>query len=147
MNISFFPQMKKCPCCKAVNLIRVNGVAYENPLQVLSEWILKKVFNCRKCKVELGLFLHDSTKEKKLVWMDFIRCEDSHYDDLYKLQKTKNDLNEQQKNIIKNEKIIKKYYDVIKKITNIQNKIRLDQARLKIKMKIEKKATSIRNVF
>jgi hypothetical protein len=147
MDINFLPQIKKCPCCKVINIIKINGVTYENTLQLLSGWILKKIFNCRGCKVELGLFSHGSTKEKKLVWMDFIKCENSHYNDLYKLQKIKNDLNEQQKNIIENDKIIKKYYDVVKKITYIQNKIRLDQAKLKIKVKIEKRTTSIRNVF
>ena len=147
MKLGFFPHIKKCPCCKTINLIKVNGVSYENPLQVLSEWILKKVFNCKKCKVELGLYFHASSSEEKLVWMDFIKCEDLHFNDLHKLQKDKDYLNDQQKSLADNDKIIKKYYNVVKKITDIQNRIRLDQAKLKIKIKIEQRATSIRNVF
>ena len=40
MNI--LPKVKKCPCCNSINLIKINGVAWENKFSSLSEWILKK---------------------------------------------------------------------------------------------------------
>ncbi len=143
MFFSFLPKIKSCPCCKTINVVKVNGVAYENKIEILSEWMLKKNFNCNKCKVKLGLFQHKSTKIENLVWIDFIRCEDFYNKDLHKLQKTKNNLYEEQNNIIKNEKMKKKYYATVKKITDIQNKIRLNQTKLKIKVKIEQRGTLI----
>ena len=77
----------------------------------------------------MGLFLHDSTKEKKLVWMDFIRCEENYLKKLIKLQKNKEKYKENSKE--------KEFAKTIKEIQSIQNQIRLDQVKLKIKAKIE----------
>ena len=143
MFFSFLPKIKRCPCCKAINVVKVNGVNYENKINILSDWALKKKFNCNKCKVELGLFRHKSTKIENVFWIDFIKCENFYNEDLHKLQKIKNNLYEEQNNIIKNEKIKKKYYATVKKITDIQNKIRLNQTKLKIKVIIQQKRSVI----
>ena len=29
MDINFLPQIKKCPCCKVINIIKINEVALE----------------------------------------------------------------------------------------------------------------------
>ena len=65
MNI--FPKIKKCPNCNSLNIIRTNGVIYENNFQSLDGWILKKIFNCKKCNVQLGLFLNNSEFVEKKI--------------------------------------------------------------------------------
>jgi len=127
MNI--FPKIKKCPSCNSINLIKINGVTYENKFFSLSEWILKKKFNCRKCKVELGLFINNFNQIEKLIWFDYFKCEADHLNKLNKLQKSKIKYREKDKK--------KEYLKVVSEIQTIQNKIRLAQAKVKIKVKIQ----------
>tara|TARA_B110000263_G_scaffold244737_1_gene253200 strand:- start:349 stop:750 length:402 start_codon:yes stop_codon:yes gene_type:complete len=127
MNI--FPKVKRCPSCNSINLIRINGIVYENKFVSLSEWKLKKKFNCRKCKVELGLFINNSDQLEKLVWIDYFKCEEGHLNKLIKLQKHKMKYRESAKK--------KEYVKVITEIQTIQNQIRLDQAKVKIKVKMQ----------
>jgi hypothetical protein len=127
MNI--FPKVKRCPSCNSINLIRINGIVYENKFVSLSEWKLKKKFNCRKCKVELGLFINNSDQLEKLVWIDYFKCEEAHLNKLIKLQKHKMKYRESAKK--------KEYVKVITEIQTIQNQIRLDQAKVKIKVKMQ----------
>ena len=64
-------------------MVRLNGIAHENEFKSLHGWILKKIFNCRKCKIEMGLFIHPENKnEEKLVWIEHLKCEDLYYDQL-----------------------------------------------------------------
>jgi len=123
------PRFKKCPSCDSTNLIRINGVSYENKFSTLSEWKLKKKFNCRKCGVELGFFLHNSTKFKKLIWLDILECEDKQSNELNKLEK--NRIEYMAKNMDTEQK------KATAQIQAIQNKIRLDQSKIKIKVKIQ----------
>ena len=128
------PRVRKCPRCEGFNVFRVNGVTYENAFKSLADWTVKKIFNCRKCKIELGLLEHsDMEKKEKLIWIDLFRCQDSYYDRLKELQ-----LNE-----TKSLKQSEKYYKLQKEIKDIQNKIALDQIKVKIKAKIQKKGTLI----
>ena len=126
--MSLLPKFKKCPCCKALIIFKVNGVKYDNAFQSLSSWTLKKKVSCKKCNVELGLFINNlDDKEEKLLWIDLFKIEDFYYNELSKLQKNKVDFK-------KNDK---KYQSALKEIASIQNKIRLDQAKIKIKLKIQ----------
>ena len=111
----------------------VNGEAFQNNFLSLKDWKLKKIFNCRKCRIELGLFLHNDCKEEKLIWLELFKCQDSFFNQLNKLQTNK----------LKNKSQNKKYNDILKEITNIQNKIRLDQIKIRIKMKIQNKGLLI----
>jgi hypothetical protein len=125
MNI--FPKIKKCPSCGTFNVIKINGIVYENSFESLVNWTLKKIFNCRKCKIELGLFLNNYDKKEKLVWLDYFKCEDNFYNTLVKLQSSKS----------KYKKFNKKYNQTLEEIKNIQNEIRQNQIKIKIKYKIE----------
>ena len=127
MNI--FPKVKRCPACNSINLIRINGVVHENNFASLSGWVLKKKFNCRRCKVELGLFLNNFNLLEKIVWIDHFKCEENHFNKLGKLQKYKIKYRENDKK--------KEYLKVITEIETIQNEIRLDQAKVKIKVKMQ----------
>jgi transposase-like protein len=128
------PRVRKCPRCEGFNVFRVNGVTYENAFKSLADWTVKKKFNCRKCKIELGLFEHsDIEKKEKLVWIDLFKCEDYYFDRLKELQIDET----------KNTKQSEKYYKVQREITNIRNKIALDQIKVKIKAKIQKKGMLI----
>ena len=118
MNI--LPKIKRCPCCDAVSLIKINGVAFENAFESLAEWNLKKIFNCRKCNVQLGLFSDKLNQRDKLIWLDFLKCEDLHYNKLNKLYKIKEKS--------KNNK--KKFNDTIAEIKKIQNDISLAKIKL-----------------
>ena len=129
--MSLLPKIKECPACKNLNIITTNGILYENNFKSLQEWNLKKIFNCRKCKVKLALFLHNHSKQESLIWIDWFKYEDNYYDTLLKLEKDK-------KKYFKH-KSDKKYNNTLDEIKNIQNKIRLDQIKLQIKFKIEKK--------
>jgi len=132
--MSLLPKFKKCPCCKALIIFKVNGVKYDNAFQSLSSWTLKKKVSCKKCNVELGLFINNlDDKEEKLLWIDLFKIEDFYYNELSKLQKNKIDFK-------KNDK---KYHSTLKEITSIQNKIRLEQAKVKIKLKIENRLVLI----
>jgi|TARA_B110000116_G_C16693772_1_gene516460 hypothetical protein len=127
MNV--LPKIKKCPCCNSINLVKINGVAYENKFASLSEWILKKIFNCRKCRVELGLFVHNNNHIEKLIWIDYQKCEETQLKKLNKLQKNKVKYRENNKH--------KDYLRIINEIQNVQNQIRIDQTNVKIKAKIQ----------
>ena len=129
--MSFLPKIKKCPNCNSLNIIRINGIIYENNFQSLNEWILKKIFNCRKCNVQLGLFLNNSElygkKLEKLIWMELLSCEEPYYEQLNEL-------------VIKKEKYKKqgrKFFETNNTIREIQNKIRSDQVKVKVKLKIK----------
>ena len=135
--MSYIPKIKKCPSCDAINLIRINGVSYENKFRSLYDWTLKKIFNCRKCKIELGLFFHINHQNEKLIWLDYLKCEDSYFNTLLALNIMKN----------KNKKSKKKFNKFSKEIQDIQKQIRLEQTKLKIKYKIQKKGMLIRHVY
>jgi hypothetical protein len=126
--MSIFPKIKPCPACGSLNLIKTNSIAYENNFKSLGDWVLKKIFNCRKCKIELGLFFHKKLENKnKLIWTDFIKCEENYYNVLQRLQVNK----------IKYQKNKEKYYKILDEIRAIQNEIHLTQIKLKIKHKIQ----------
>tara|TARA_Y100000741_G_C18183921_1_gene530516 strand:- start:69 stop:476 length:408 start_codon:yes stop_codon:yes gene_type:complete len=131
------PKVKKCPCCKRINVVLINGITYENNFHSMADWVIKKLFNCRKCKVELGLFIHKTEKKEKIIWMDIFKCEDSYYDQLNKLHKIK------EKNI-NNKKL---YNTTLDDINKLYNKIRAEQVKIKIKVKIQSKGILIGHVY
>ena len=135
-NMSFLPKVRKCPQCGTFNFLKINGIAYDNEFQTLKEWQLKSKTHCRKCKIEVGLFIntHDKKKEK-LIWMDFIKCEETYLKKLKRLEKNKIKYEENDKR--------KEYLRTIKQIQDIQNEIRLDQIKLKIKVKIQNRGILI----
>jgi hypothetical protein len=128
MNI--LPKIKRCPCCYTFNIFKVNGITYENNFKSLVSWILKKKIICKKCKVEFGLFIN-SKNEEKIIWLELLKCEDDHLDKLNQLHKTKKKYAENSKEL--------KYIKTIKEIQNILNEIRLDQIKVKVKVKIQNK--------
>jgi len=91
-------------------------------------WILKKKLKCKKCNEELALFVHaKNNKDEKLVWINFLKCEDVYFKQLNDLQISKDKLS------INN----KQYSSTLKRIYDIQNNIRLEQVNLKVKLKIQ----------
>ena len=100
----------------------------------LSEWNLKKTYSCRKCSVELGLFSKNDGVEK-LVWLDFIKCEEIFYKKLVKLHKIKE----------KNKENEKKYYKTLDDIRKINNEIHVSKVKLGIKFRLEHKGLSLRH--
>ena len=129
MNI--FPKIKECPNCNSVNIIKTNGIMYENNFKILKGWILKKIFNCRKCNIQLGLFFNnDKANEKKvekLVWLELLNCEEFYYNQLKKLEEKKEKFKREEK----------KFIATNNEIRIIQNKIRSDQVKVKVKIKIK----------
>ena len=98
----------------------------------MSDWALKKIIDCRKCKVEFGLFINNKNKKvEKVVWMELFQCEDIYLDDLIKLQSNKEKYGQKSRNI--------KYNKTLLEIQNIQNKVRLDKVKVKIKVKMQNK--------
>ena len=136
--MGFLPRITKCPCCNTFSLIKLDGNVRVNPFKNLADWIIKKKFNCRKCKEELGIFTHRSSFKEKIIWLNMIECEDRYYDKLDILEKRKNKL-------VKTAN--KKYYETLKDIKNIQNQISLDKIKLKIKFKIQKKEILSRDIY
>ncbi len=134
--MNMLPKIRRCPCCNTISLIKVNGVSYQNGFESLSEWNLKKIFNCRKCNVQLGLFSDKLEQKDKLIWLDFLKCEDSYHNKLNKLYKVKE----------KNKNNNKKLNDVLQEIEKIQNEINLAKIKLKIKFKLQHKGTLLRHV-
>ena len=131
--MSFLPEINRCPCCDTVNIVRIkndtNGKA--NPFKNLKGWKLGKRFHCRKCKEELGLFLNDTSNDrKKIVWLNSLKVEESFYDRLRILENSKNKLAKNPND---------KYYQILKEIEDIKDKIRYDQIKLRIKFKIIKR--------
>ena len=124
--MSLFPKIKKCPCCNAINIIRVNGTTYENNFQSIADCTFKKFFNCKKCKEELGIYVDHSSQKERVIWLAYYKCTDDYFNDLSKLQAEKN----------KSPKLSKRYFAVLKEIQTIQNIISLNQIKLKIKAKI-----------
>ena len=119
-------KIKECPCCLGLNIIRVNGKAHENNFQRLKGFILKKIFNCRKCKAELGLF-EDNDNNNQLFWMELLKCEDVYYKNLNNLQNSK----------LKCKGNNKKYNAILKEITTVQNQLRQEKIKLKVKHKMQ----------
>ena len=135
MNI--FPKIKRCPCCNGVNFLKVNGITYKNTFQSLDDWILKKEFRCKRCKQDLGLFINMNSKDEKVIWIDYLKCEDIFYKELKELQVIKNKTNNKSK----------KFLYTTKKISEIQNKIRSEQAKLRVKLSIQSHGVLIRHVY
>jgi len=105
----------------------VNGVVYKNLFISLPNWILKKTFNCRKCFVELGLFYNTQHEIEKLIWLDFLRCEEVFYKKLIKLHETKEKKQDNEK----------KYYRTLDEIRKINNQIHLSKVKLGVKFRLE----------
>jgi len=135
--MSFFLKIKRCPCCNSFNLIKVNGITYENKFKSLADWILKKEFKCKKCKQELGLFINMRNNNEKIIWINYLKCEDFFYKKLNELQLVKS------KAKIKS----KKFSSTNEEIREIQNKIRLEQVKLRVKLKIQSHGVLIRHVY
>jgi hypothetical protein len=133
MNI--LPKIKRCPCCNAFSFLHVNGVVYKNSFTSLPEWTLKKIFNCRKCFVQLGLFYNSHHEIEKLVWLDFLKCEEIFYEKLIKLHETKE----------KNKENEKKYYKTLDEIRKINNQIHLSKVKLGIKFRLEHKGVWLKH--
>jgi len=128
--MNFLPKIKKCPCCNSINLFRVNGTSYKNNFKSLLDWTLKKKINCQKCKVAFGLFIDNkNNKIEKVIWMELLECEDVCLDALNKLQISKVKYKEKNKE--------REYKNTLQQIQDIQNKIRLDQSKVKIKVKMQ----------
>ena len=130
-NLSILPRIKVCPCCEAANVIRVNEIKYHNPFRSLSDWTLIKKFNCRRCKVELGLFYHATDPKEKIIWLEHFKCNDVYYDELKMLRKSAS----------KNKKNKIKYYEVMENIKKIEDIIQSEQVKIKIKIKIKNKGS------
>ena len=130
--MSLLPKIKRCPCCNSFNLFKTNGLIYKNEFKSLIEWTLKKKIVCRKCRIEFGLFINNKNATEKIIWMDLIKCEDDHLDKLNKLHNHKKKYKEKNKE--------PEYIRTIKEIEAIQNQIRLDQAKIKIKIRIQNKS-------
>tara|TARA_B110000196_G_C20783378_1_gene492096 strand:- start:85 stop:486 length:402 start_codon:yes stop_codon:yes gene_type:complete len=124
------PKIKRCPCCNAINLFQVNGIAYENKFKSLIDWTLKKTIVCRKCGIEFGLFVNNKYKKalEQIVWIDILKCSDNRLDELNKLQKNK------EKFKLKNNEL--KYIKTLKEIEGVLNQIREAKINIKIKAKI-----------
>ena len=136
MNI--LPKFRRCPCCGSLNLVRVNGMTYENVYHAYASWHLKKKFNCRICKEELALFIEPNSNKEKIEWLSYFECEDFYYDELNKLYEEK---------IKRSKSMNKKYQDTLKNIEAIQKKISVSRTKLKIKLKIKSKGMLIRHVY
>ena len=134
--MSILPKIKECPVCGSYNLIGINGLTFENNFQSLADWTLKKKLSCRKCHAKLGLFLNNSLKKDKLIWIDYLMCEDIYFNDLNKLQLKKEKYKSNKK----------KFDKTLDEIRNIQNEIQLKKVKLKIKFKIETQGMLIRHV-
>jgi len=128
-----FPVLKECPCCLVVNIIKI-GDKYENIYKSLLGWTLKKKFICRNCGEQIGFFTknRNSYKQKKVVWIKDLECDEVFYTKLNKLQKRKNKFNKT---------VNDKYHKIIHEISEIQNEIRKSKIKLKIKFKIQKRLT------
>ena len=135
-------KISNCPCCNSLNIIKVNGITYNNSYKSLENYILKKIFHCRKCKEKLGLFIKQNfeknSKSTKVLWLDSIECEDKYYPELKKLEEIKNKYTK-----IKN----KKYFEALNEIYYIKNKINKEQIKLRVRLKIQKKGMLIRHVY
>ena len=124
------PKVKRCPCCSSINMIRADGVNYENNSKSLAKSVLKKKIKCRKCKEEIGYF-SKSPEQEKFVWLNELMCEDFYFERLNKLKKIKSKLSKS---------LDEKYYEVLNEIESIENSIRQDKIKLKIKFKIQKRS-------
>ena len=124
------PKIKRCPCCNALNLFQVNGIAYENKFKSLIDWTLKKTIVCRKCGIEFGLFVNNKCKKalEQIVWIDILKCSDNRLDELNKLQKNKEKFKLQNKEL--------RYIKTLKEIECVLNQIREAKINVKIKAKI-----------
>ena len=97
---------------------------------------LKKIFNCRKCKQQLGLFINQSERKEKLIWLEHYKCYDDYFNDLSRLEIEK----------CKSKKSSKKYFVILKEIRNVQNAIFLNQTKAKIKIKIQNRGMLIKQI-
>jgi len=135
--MSFLPKIKRCPFCSSLHVIKTNGAIYKNTFQSLNKWSLKKIFNCRKCNIELGLFSNNSEfneKEiQKLIWMELLNCEDRYHTQLKELNGEKD----------KYRTTSKRFFETNNTIRQIQNKIRSDQIKVKIKVRMRTRLRGI----
>ena len=132
--MNLLPKLKKCPCCNTLIIFKINGAKYDDTFQSLASWTLKKKISCKKCNAELALFINNlDYKKEKLIWIDLFKVEDCYYNELKWLNQNK----------VRGKKNNKTYQTTLKEITEIQNKIRLEQAKVKIKLKIQNRLVLI----
>ena len=137
--MNLLPKIKKCPSCGSLNLFRINGIAYKNNFKSLSDWSLKKIIDCRKCKIEFGFYINNENKRvEKVVWMELLQCEDIYLDALVKLQSNKEKYKQKNKD--------REYKKTLLEIQNILNKVRLDKIRVKIKVKMQNQSIFAENI-
>ena len=127
--MKFVPKLKTCPNCETIQIIITNGIVYDNPFKSLKGWILKKSYKCRKCKETIGLFVNLTSSEEKMVWFNYISCEDKFFEKLVYLQEQKSKFLK-----IKNKN---KYDKISERISKIQNEIRESKLKLQISVKIK----------
>ena len=65
----------QCPCCNSLNVIKVNGITYENNYKSLEGFVLKKIFNCRKCNEQL---VNDTLKLEDGSKVQISKCPSDH---------------------------------------------------------------------
>ena len=76
------PRLKKCPYCFSINILKnkktdtssvpmVEILPYDSYYKSLQDWILKKKFKCRNCKIKLGFFIHNQSFREAIIWLDF----------------------------------------------------------------------------
>ena len=81
-NSITLPKLKKCPYCFSINILKnrwndspgvpmAEILSHDSYYIDLSNWILKKKFNCRSCKIKLGFFIHSKTFREAIVWLDY----------------------------------------------------------------------------
>ena len=74
--------LKKCPYCFSINILKnkwkgnssvrmVEILSHDSSYKDLSNWIFKKKFNCRSCKIKLGFFTHSKTFREAIIWLDY----------------------------------------------------------------------------
>jgi len=133
-------KLEKCPCCGSANIIRINGITYNNNHKSLEGYILKKIFNCRKCKERMGLFLKDAEdgykKVTKVLWLEDVQCNDEYHEIFKKLEEEINELKEAIK--CKSDSDIKNEFgDIYFTLLNLSNflKINPESALQKTNMK------------
>tara|TARA_B100000700_G_C14613663_1_gene654808 strand:+ start:127 stop:537 length:411 start_codon:yes stop_codon:yes gene_type:complete len=127
--MKYIPKLKTCPNCESVQIIIANGIVYDNPFKSLKGWVLKKSYKCRKCKERIGLFINSTSSEEKMVWFNYISCEDKFFEKLVYLQ--------EQKSMFLKNKNKNKYEKISEKILKIQNEIKESRLKLKISVKIK----------
>lgn len=125
------PKIINCPWCNKTHFVKLNGIQFENNFKSLQEYTIKKRLRCSKCDANLAILTHNQDGRRRVIWESYYQIFDDQFEPLKELQDKKEYILKTEAN--PNGSLT----SVLDKIRDIENQIRADQAKIRIKQRLQ----------